>query len=144
MPDADEVRPPMDFHGIAVTYAKVVSAAARWAPHVTERTLIIADEAHHLGEELAWGESFNAAFSRAKRWLLLSGTLSWLVRPRAQSSSRKKHNVDLSNGGRTGPTAPRATASISGLPPAKHSRVLNRAGIRFPVRTIPIPQEMDL
>lgn len=74
VPDADEVRPPMDFHGIAVTYAKVVSAAARWAPHVTERTLIIADEAHHLGEELAWGESFNAAFSRAKRWLLLSGT----------------------------------------------------------------------
>jgi hypothetical protein len=38
----------------------------------------------------------------------------------------------------------RPTASISGLPPAKHSRVLNRAGIRFPVRTIPIQQEMDL
>jgi superfamily II DNA or RNA helicase len=73
-PDADEVRPPQDFDGIAVTYAKVVSAAARWTPHVTERTLIVADEAHHLGEELAWGEAFNAAFSRAKRWLLLSGT----------------------------------------------------------------------
>ena len=35
---------------------------------------MIADEAHHLGEDLAWGESFAAAFARASRWLLLSGT----------------------------------------------------------------------
>ena len=78
------------------------------------------------------------------RWRSLLGTLFWLVRPRAQSLSRKKHNGDFSNGGSTVPTAPQATASISGLPPATHSRVLNRAGIPFQVRTIPIQQEMDL
>jgi superfamily II DNA or RNA helicase len=37
-------------------------------------TLVIADEAHHLGEDLAWGDSFSEAFLPASRWLLLSGT----------------------------------------------------------------------
>ncbi len=73
-PDADELIPPRDFHGIAVTYAKVVAAAARFRAQMTARTLVIADEAHHLGEELAWGESFSAAFGAADRRLLLSGT----------------------------------------------------------------------
>lgn len=73
-PDAGDLKPPRDFHGISVTYAKVVTSAARWSAQMTDRTLIIADEAHHLGEELAWGESFSAAFGKAKRWLLLSGT----------------------------------------------------------------------
>jgi superfamily II DNA or RNA helicase len=36
--------------------------------------LVIADEAHHLGEELAWGEGFSTAFGECARWLLLSGT----------------------------------------------------------------------
>ena len=36
--------------------------------------LVIADEAHHLGEELAWGEAFAKAFGGCERWLLLSGT----------------------------------------------------------------------
>jgi superfamily II DNA or RNA helicase len=36
--------------------------------------LVIADEAHHLGEELAWGEAFARAFGGCERWLLLSGT----------------------------------------------------------------------
>ncbi len=35
---------------------------------------MIADEAHHLGEELAWGEGFARAFGDTPRWLLLSGT----------------------------------------------------------------------
>lgn len=74
VPDADELIPPRDFHGIAVTYAKVVSAAARFRAQMTARTLVIADEAHHLGEDLAWGESFAAAFAGADRRLLLSGT----------------------------------------------------------------------
>ena len=43
--------------------------------HVGPDTLVIADEAHHLGDELAWGEGFEAAFGPARdRWLLLSGT----------------------------------------------------------------------
>jgi superfamily II DNA or RNA helicase len=36
--------------------------------------LVVADEAHHLGEELAWGDSFARACNPCRRWLLLSGT----------------------------------------------------------------------
>ncbi len=74
MPDNAELVPPRDFHGIAVTYAKIASVGERWARQCTGRTLVIADEAHHLGEELAWGEGFATAFRGAARWLLLSGT----------------------------------------------------------------------
>jgi superfamily II DNA or RNA helicase len=73
-PDAGSPRPPTGFHGVAVTYARIAKAAARWGRAVPRRTLVIADEAHHLGEELAWGEAFSAAFGRSERWLLLSGT----------------------------------------------------------------------
>jgi superfamily II DNA or RNA helicase len=74
VPDANELVPPRDFHGVAVTYAKVSAVAARWGSQCTGRTLVVADEAHHLGEELAWGEGFALAFRNAARWLLLSGT----------------------------------------------------------------------
>jgi superfamily II DNA or RNA helicase len=74
VPDAAELVPPRDFHGVAVTYAKIASVAAGWARQCTGRTLVVADEAHHLGEELAWGEGFALAFRNAARWLLLSGT----------------------------------------------------------------------
>ncbi len=73
-PDSEQLHPPRDFHGIAATYARVASSAARWAPQCGARTLIIADEAHHLGDELAWGEGFAKAFAATARWLLLSGT----------------------------------------------------------------------
>ena len=74
VPDAADLRPPADFSGVAVTYARVAASAARWATQCTPGTLVIADEAHHLGEELAWGEGFHLAFGRAQRRLLLSGT----------------------------------------------------------------------
>ncbi len=73
-PDAASPRPPRGFHGVAVTYARVAQATRRWGSAVTSRTLVIADEAHHLGEDLAWGEAFSTAFVSAARWLLLSGT----------------------------------------------------------------------
>src|SRR4051794_3337110 len=73
-PDADELRPPRDFDGIAVTYARVAASAERWSRQASPGTLVIADEAHHLGEELAWGEGFGRAFRGSPRWLLLSGT----------------------------------------------------------------------
>ena len=73
-PDADSPRPPTGFHGVAVTYARIAKASARWGRALPRRTLVIADEAHHLGEELAWGEGFAAAFAGSARWLLLSGT----------------------------------------------------------------------
>jgi superfamily II DNA or RNA helicase len=58
-----------------VTYARIAQDAARWSRiRGPGRTLVIADEAQHLGEELAWGETFSAAFEAVPRWLLLSGT----------------------------------------------------------------------
>ncbi len=73
-PDADSPRAPAGFHGVVVTYARIASTPRAWAAGTRARTLVIADEAHHLGEELAWGESFSEAFGPASRWLLLSGT----------------------------------------------------------------------
>ena len=74
LPDAPELRTSRDYDGVAVTYARVASVAATYGRQCTERTLVILDEAHHLGDELAWGQGFVQAFSRASRWLLLSGT----------------------------------------------------------------------
>ncbi len=73
-PDADSPRPPQGFQGVAVTYARIAKSPERWSGAARSRTLVVADEAHHLGEELAWGESFSTAFGAADRWLLLSGT----------------------------------------------------------------------
>ncbi len=74
VPDAPELRPPRDFDGVAVTYARVAMVAERWSRQCGAPTLVIADEAHHLGEDLAWGLGFHLAFRDARRRLLLSGT----------------------------------------------------------------------
>jgi superfamily II DNA or RNA helicase len=74
VPDAEHPRPPRGFHGVAVTYARIASAPREWAAGAGADTLVIADEAHHLGEELAWGTGFQRAFAASRRWLLLSGT----------------------------------------------------------------------
>jgi superfamily II DNA or RNA helicase len=73
-PDADSPKPPSGFHGVSVTYARVAKAPARWTRALPRRTLVIADEAHHLGEDLTWGCAFAKAFQESPRWLLLSGT----------------------------------------------------------------------
>jgi superfamily II DNA or RNA helicase len=73
-PDAAGPRPPRDFDGVAVTYARVAADPAAWAAQVPAETLVIVDEAHHLGEDLAWGTGFQRAFASSPRWLLLSGT----------------------------------------------------------------------
>ncbi|HEX2085946.1 MAG TPA: DEAD/DEAH box helicase family protein [Solirubrobacteraceae bacterium] len=74
LPDAPGLRPPGDFHGVSLTYARIAMAGADYARSCGPGTLVIADEAHHLGEDLAWGEGFRTAFGAARRWLLLSGT----------------------------------------------------------------------
>ncbi len=73
-PDAPHLLTTRDFQGVAVTYARVAAAAATYARECTRRTLVIADEVHHLGDELAWGDGFKKAFATAGRTLLLSGT----------------------------------------------------------------------
>ncbi|MBS1868916.1 MAG: DEAD/DEAH box helicase family protein [Actinobacteria bacterium] len=66
---------PWDRHGVAVTYQAV---AAGPAPHrracAQRRTLLIADEPHHMGEDASWGITTMDAFARAELRLLLSGT----------------------------------------------------------------------
>jgi superfamily II DNA or RNA helicase len=74
VPDAAGPRPPRDFAGVAVTYARVAGDPRGWAAEVARETLVILDEAHHLGEDLAWGTGFQRAFAATGRWLLLSGT----------------------------------------------------------------------
>ncbi|HTA35826.1 MAG TPA: DEAD/DEAH box helicase family protein [Solirubrobacteraceae bacterium] len=73
-PDAQGPVPPRDFNGVSVTYARVASDPSAWAAKLSADTLVVVDEAHHLGEDLAWGTSFRQAFAPARRWLLLSGT----------------------------------------------------------------------
>ena len=74
LPDAATLRPPGDFQGVSLTYARVAQGAAAYARSCSPGTLVIADEAHHLGDDLAWGEGFRMALGGARRWLLLSGT----------------------------------------------------------------------
>ncbi len=73
-PDSLVLRTTKDFQGIAVTYARASAAAKTYGAECTARTLVIADEVHHLGDDLAWGTGFVKAFGRAGRKLLLSGT----------------------------------------------------------------------
>jgi superfamily II DNA or RNA helicase len=73
-PDAPNLRTTRDFQGIAVTYARAAASSATYARECGPRTLVIADEVHHLGDELAWGAGFSQAFAAADRKLLLSGT----------------------------------------------------------------------
>ncbi|MDO8214072.1 DEAD/DEAH box helicase [Conexibacter sp. CPCC 206217] len=66
---------PSDRHGVVVTY-QAVAAGAR--PHRIacngRRTMLIADEPHHMGEHAAWGATAMDAFANARTRLLLSGT----------------------------------------------------------------------
>lgn len=73
-PDAPDLKPPHDFHGVAVTYARLASAVAAFTRTCTPGTLVVADEVHHLGDDLAWGNAFEKSFASATRRLLLSGT----------------------------------------------------------------------
>jgi superfamily II DNA or RNA helicase len=66
---------PSDRHGVVVTY-QAVAAGPR--PHRIacngRRTLLIADEPHHMGEHAAWGATTMEAFASAHKRVLLSGT----------------------------------------------------------------------
>ncbi len=73
-PDPEQPTPPRGFHGVAATYARIAANPTPWAKATRPTTLVIADEAHHLGEDLAWGTAFQRAFAPSPRWLLLSGT----------------------------------------------------------------------
>lgn len=72
--NSDGPEPP-DRHGAAVTYATVASGPqVHAAACAGRRTLLIADEPHHMGELATWGQSAARAFARSTARLLLSGT----------------------------------------------------------------------
>ena len=64
-----------DFHGVAVTY-QTIAAGPETHRHAAgrQKTLLIADEPHHMGDEAAWGLRTRTAFEGARFRLLLSGT----------------------------------------------------------------------
>lgn len=66
-------RLPSDVHGLVTTYQQVATASDELA-RVATGGLVILDEVHHAGDELAWGDGVTAAFSTAARRLALSGT----------------------------------------------------------------------
>jgi superfamily II DNA or RNA helicase len=66
---------PRDRHGVAVTYQTIAAGPkVHRAATASRRTLLIADEPHHMGELAAWGQSAELAFGGAGSRLLLSGT----------------------------------------------------------------------
>jgi superfamily II DNA or RNA helicase len=66
-------RLPGDVHGLVTTYQQVATAFHDLA-RVSAGGLVVLDEVHHAGDELAWGDGVTAAFSSAARRLALSGT----------------------------------------------------------------------
>src|SRR5262249_52395235 len=66
---------PRDRNGIAVTYQTIAAGPKTHAAGVARRrTLLIADEPHHMGDQAAWGGRTRRAFAGAAVRLLLSGT----------------------------------------------------------------------
>src|SRR5206468_4561943 len=53
---------PRDRHGVAVTYQTIAAGPRTHAAGCTRRTLLIADEPHHMGEHAAWGARAQNAF----------------------------------------------------------------------------------
>lgn len=66
---------PRDTHGIAITYQRLAAMPELYRHAcAARRTLVIADEPHHMGESAAWGRAFGLAFEHVPLRLLLSGT----------------------------------------------------------------------
>ncbi|HEY3333298.1 MAG TPA: DEAD/DEAH box helicase family protein [Capsulimonadaceae bacterium] len=64
-----------DVQGIIVTYAQVASLPEASRIHCSRRrTVLVADEIHHAGQGLSWGDALRDAFEHAVFRILLSGT----------------------------------------------------------------------
>jgi superfamily II DNA or RNA helicase len=63
-----------DYHGVVVTYQQVSYGAELFRLNCRRRTLLVFDEIHHVGDELAWGNALRHAFEPAAFRLALTGT----------------------------------------------------------------------
>ncbi len=70
---AADGRLPADMHGMVTTYQQVAASTGALA-EIARDAFVVLDEAHHSGEERAWGDSVRAAFSGSAVRLSLSGT----------------------------------------------------------------------
>ena len=70
---AADGRLPADVHGMVTTYQQVAASAAALAP-LARDAFVVLDEAHHSGEERAWGDGVREAFAGSAVRLSLSGT----------------------------------------------------------------------
>src|SRR4051812_50193139 len=66
-PDASELRPPRDFDGVAVTYARGGASGERGGRPGTPGGVGVAPEAPPPGGGLPWGGGVREAFPRAAR-----------------------------------------------------------------------------
>jgi superfamily II DNA or RNA helicase len=71
--NADGVEAP-DFFGVVVTYQQVSFAPDLYRMNCKQRTLVIFDEIHHAGDDLAWGTKLREAFEPATFRICMSGT----------------------------------------------------------------------
>ncbi|MEM9133518.1 MAG: DEAD/DEAH box helicase [Actinomycetota bacterium] len=62
-----------DVHGLVTTYQQVATSSLELSG-VANGGMVILDEVHHAGDELAWGDGVVTAFGPAARRLALSGT----------------------------------------------------------------------
>lgn len=70
---AADGRLPADVHGMVTTYQQVAGSAAG-ITRIARDAFVVLDEAHHSGEERAWGDATRLAFDGAAVRLSLSGT----------------------------------------------------------------------
>lgn len=63
-----------DYDGIGATYQQVASNPVALKRRVNDRTLVIADEPHHLGGQQAWADAFKEATRDVAARLYLTGT----------------------------------------------------------------------
>ena len=59
---------------LVVTYASLRTSKRALPRYITDKTLVIFDEPHHMAEDATWGGDALALFGRAYRRLLLTGT----------------------------------------------------------------------
>ena len=65
----------LDYRGFVVTYQSLATnAEGHRALCARFPTLLIVDEAHHVGTDLAWDAAINRAFEPVKKTLVISGT----------------------------------------------------------------------
>ena len=70
---AADGRLPADVHGMVTTYQQGAGSAADVA-RIARDAFVVLDEAHHSGEDRAWGDAARTAFDGAAVRLSLSGT----------------------------------------------------------------------